>query len=457
MSKPAVDPLIDRPRIAIVGGGWAGLTAAVELVAAGAKVTLFESAKQLGGRARGIDMDGRRLDNGQHLLIGAYRETLRLMQMVGVNTEQALQRRPLELNFPRAGFHLRLPQLPAPFNLAIGLLRAQGCSWHEKLGAARFIRALQSTDFHLSHDGSVAELLDRHRQGSNLRHFLWETLCLAALNTAPANASAQIFANVLRDSLGGRRSATDLLLPARDLDQLFPDAALRFIEAGGGRIFRSSRVEIIARTATLFEILGERYDQVIIAVAPQHAATLLRQQNQTGALAEAIEHLTAYTYEPIGTVYAAYPADVRLPLPMLGLETSRSDGIGQWVFDRGQLGGNAGLLSFVLSGHGDWEKLDDAVLLATLHDELGATLGKSLPTPHWHRTIRERRATFSCRPGLKRPPARTPIPGLWLAGDYVCANYPATLEGAVRSGVTAAQGVLAESQYHSSSDRPTPM
>ena len=439
---PAINTQTGPPRVAIVGGGWAGLAAAVELVAAGAEVTLYESARQLGGRARGINIDGHRLDNGQHILIGAYRETLRLMQMVGANPEQLLQRRPLELSYPRAGFHLRLPRLPAPFNLAIGLLRAKGCSWREKLNAARFIRCLQATDFQLANDSSVAELLDRHRQGPNLRHFLWESLCLAALNTLPADASAQIFANVLRDSLGGKRAATDLLLPAADLNQIFPHAAVHFVESGGGRILLSTRVESIARADSSFEIHDERYDQVVIAVAPQHAAALLRQPHLSTALAEQIKQIAAYDYEPIGTVYAVYPADVRLPLPMLGLEGNSHEDIGQWIFDRGQLGGKAGLLSFVLSGRGAWEKLDDEALQAALHGELEATLGRQLPAPRWHRTIRERRATFSCRPGLKRPSAQTPIQGLWLAGDHVCVAYPATLEGAVRSGVAAAHGVM---------------
>lgn len=437
MQTPAVTAH-PPPRVAVIGGGWAGLTAAVELAAAGAHITLFEAARQLGGRARAISIDGRRLDNGQHLLIGAYRETLRLIQRVGVNPEQVLERRPLELSFPRAPFHMRLPRLPAPLNLAIGLMRAVGVSWPEKLRAALFMRTLQGKKFCLPEDCSVADLLDRHQQGPNLRGFLWEPLCLAALNTQPAQASAQIFANVLRDSLGGNASATDLLLPTTDLERVFPQAAAKFIENHGGEIRLSTRAQSIWGKGRPLAIQGEFFDRVIVAVAPQHAASLFAEHAESAALAESISR---YSYEPIATVYAAYPADTTLPLPMLGLEKQGQGGVGQWVFDRGALGGDAGLLSFVLSGHGAWEALDDTTLLASLHGELEATLGKALPAPTWHRTIRERKATFSCRPGLVRPPAQTPIPGLWLAGDYVCADYPATLEGAVRSGVNAAHGV----------------
>ncbi|MEO8411719.1 MAG: FAD-dependent oxidoreductase, partial [Propionivibrio sp.] len=179
--------------------------------------------------------------------------------------------------------------------------------------------------------------------------------------------------------------------------------------------------------------------QVIVAVAPQHAAKLLATHRATAPLAARI---AAYAFEPIGTVYAAYPPELRLPLPMLGLDGGKASAIGQWVFDRGSLGDAAGLLSFVLSGHGAWQELANDALLTCLHGELEATLGRQLPFPTWHCIIRERRATYSCRPKLVRPSAETAIPGLWLAGDYVCPDYPATLEAAVRSGVAAARAIM---------------
>lgn len=421
-------------KVAIVGGGWAGLAAAVELCGSGADVTVFESARQLGGRARSIEVQGHRLDNGQHILIGAYRETLRLMQTVGAIPEHRLKRLALELNYPGAGFHLRLPHLPAPLNLAIGLLRAQGCTWGEKFAAARFMRFLKVRDYRLAADCTLAELLDRHQQRGRVRRYLWEPLCLAALNTAPQSASAQIFANVLRDSLGGCRTDCDLLLPTVDLDQVFPNAAADFIRAHGGKIHLSTRIEQIDPQ---LEVQGKTFDRVILAVAPQHAASLLAKQMQTAALAEMLAN---YSYEPIATLYAGYPPDVHLPCPMLGLDGGTKRGLGQWVFDRGTLGGTHGVMGFVLSASGARDECDGESLLATLHVELEQALDRKLPQALWHQVVRERRATFSCRPNLPRPPAQAPLRGLWLAGDYVCTDYPATLEGAVRSGIAAAKG-----------------
>ena len=123
---------------------------------------------------------------------------------------------------------------------------------------------------------------------------------------------------------------------------------------------------------------------------------------------------------------------------MLGL----AGNLGQWVFDRGALGAAHGVMGFVLSARSAWEDFDSAALIAALHAELEQALAKKLPPPIWHKVIRERRATFSCRPDLLRPAARTALEGLWLAGDYVCADYPATLEGAMRSGIAAAAGIL---------------
>jgi len=425
-----------KKHVAVIGGGWAGLACAVELATAGQQVCVFEAAKQLGGRARRVDSHGHALDNGQHILIGAYRDTQRIMRQVGADPARVLQRLPLELNYPGSGFRLRLPRLPAPLHLAIGLMAAKGCSLGEKIAAARFMRALQATEYRLTEDISVAKLLDQQRQTGSLRRFMWEPLCLAAINTPPEKASAQVFANVLRDSLGGKRSDTDLLLPNTDLNAVFPDAAARFINGHGGTIRLSQRVERIDRP---LHIAGEAFDDIVIATAPQHAVALLQDHPQTSAIAAL---LNSYQYEPIGTVYLGYPAGIRLPFPMLGMDVGSPDRLGQWVFDRGQLVGTEGVMGCVLSAEGAWDKHDNDALVATLHTELQEMLGQPLPQPLWHQVIRERRATFSCRPDLPRPESRTPLHGLWLAGDYVCACYPATLEGAVRSGVTTARAIL---------------
>ena len=398
-------------RVAVIGGGWAGLAAAVELTDAGIATTLFEAGRVFGGRARGVELDGRRLDNGQHILLGAYRETLVLMRRVGADPDQLLTRYPLQV-VDKAGFRLALPRLPAPLNVAWGLLAARGVGLAEKLRTALWMQGIKARHFRLEADGSVAEWLDAAGQTGALRHRLWEPLCLAALNTPAERASAQLFANVLRDSLGSnRREDTDVLLPRCDLGGLLAEPAARWLSEHGATLRPNTRVRNLHAGFKAITIDGEDFAAAIISTAPQHAGRLWP------ALATAVD------YEPIATVYLQCSAETRLPFPLLSLPGP----CGQWVVDRGD-----GLLAFVLSGHGDWEALEDEALTRQLAEELD--LGQDLG---WHRVIREQRATFSCRPKLPRPPA-TLAPRLFLAGDYSWAEYPGTLEGAVRSGLRAA-------------------
>ncbi|MFZ9257047.1 MAG: FAD-dependent oxidoreductase, partial [Burkholderiaceae bacterium] len=190
--------------VAVIGAGWAGCAAAVALTRAGAKVTLYEATRTAGGRARRIDYQGHTLDNGQHILLGAYRESLRLMQQVGLQPSQLLMRLPLQMRYPdnEVGMDLLAPRLPAPLHLVMGVLRAKGLSLADKLSLARFSSAARWMGWQLNQDCTVAELLARFDQTDRLIKLMWRPLCIAALNTPPERASAKVFLAVLRDSLG---------------------------------------------------------------------------------------------------------------------------------------------------------------------------------------------------------------------------------------------------------------
>lgn len=420
--------MADGLNCAVIGAGYAGMAAAVELAAAGRQVEVFEASRTLGGRARAVQIEGFSVDNGQHILIGAYTETLRLMRAVGADPDELLRRTPLRFEFP-GEFLMSAPRLPAPLHTAFALLFAKGLDWHEKFAAIRLMRGLQAGRYRIEPDITVNAWLDSNATPSRQRRLLWEPLCIAALNTPAERASARVLANVLRDSLGGTRAASDMLLPQVDLTALFPEPAGRFITERGGTVHAGHRVGSLERDGEAWRIDGAGpFARVVVAVAPYHLGSLLPE------LATAVAHLD---WEPIVTSYFSYEDWVRLPQPMLGVDA----GLAQWLFDRGALCGQYGLIAAVISARGRHLDLPTAELERGIHREI-ARLVPDLPEPLSVQTITEKRATFACVPNLQRPPAQTPLPGLWLAGDYVAGDYPATLEGAVRSGVAAARLAL---------------
>ncbi|KQV36772.1 hydroxysqualene dehydroxylase HpnE [Massilia sp. Root335] len=434
-------------RIAVVGGGWAGCAAAVALLDAGCDVTLFEAARTLGGRARAIETNGRLLDNGQHIMLGAYADTLRLMRRVGVDPDQAMLRLPLQMRYPAAddGMDFVAPRLPAPLHMLVALLRARGLDRHDKLALARFTTSARWMGWQLYTDCSVAELLARFDQTPRLERLMWRPLCLAALNTPPERASAQVFLAVLRDSLGAHRAASDMLIPRVLLDAVFPEAARRHLDGRGAAVRTGARIDALEPDGGAWRLRSgadhHAFDGVVLAAPPWQAAALLRPLDGAAGV---VAQLDALAYEPIATVYLQYAPGVRLPLPFCALADAPLDERwGQFVFDRGQLDpGQDGLLAVVISGADPAGAIGQAALAAAVAAQLAASFGQpALAAPLWSRTITEKRATFACSPALARPANATALPGLALAGDYTASDYPATLEAAVRSGVAAA-GVM---------------
>jgi squalene-associated FAD-dependent desaturase len=417
------------------------MAAAVTLAEQRIPVTVFEAGKTLGGRARRVEHREAVLDNGLHILIGAYTETLRLMRQVGAEPDRLLLRLPLTWQVHHK-FLLVTPGLPAPFHLLAGLAAARGVPLSERISAARFMMRMRRAGYALARDMPVARLLAEHGQGPALTRLLWQPLCVSALNTPPKAASARVFLNVLRDSLDAAREASDMLLPRVDLSRLFPEPAADYVRSRGGELLPGHRVTEIdpgaGRDEDAFAVRASgferRFSHVVCAVAPYHAAAFLA---GITALSEAAEAVGRFTYQPIYSVYLGYPGGVRLPAPMLGFDSA----LLQWAFDRGALAGQHGLIGVVISAEGPHQDLAQEELGRLVHQELQQQLGQ-LPDPLWCRVFAEKRATFACTPALKRPESSTPLRNFFLAGDYVASDYPGTLESAVRSGVAAARAVL---------------
>jgi squalene-associated FAD-dependent desaturase len=407
-------------RVAVVGAGYAGMAAAVALAGRRVPVTVFEAGPVPGGRARRVQSRGETFDNGQHILSGAYRELLRLMQVVGVPSG-ALLRVPLELRYAD-GFAFRAARLPGPLGTLAGLLSSRRLPWSERFGAVRFMLALRRSGFHLENDLAVSELLGKFGQSGAIGHYLWRPLCVSALNTPPELASANAFLAVLRDALAGEGGSSDLLLPRVDLSRLFPEPACEFVARHGGEIRTGTAVRSVSPD---LKINGEPFDRAIVAVGPYQLDGLLPGM------------APAFSYQPITTCYLQYAASVRLPFPMLGF----AGGLVQWVFDRGALTGEGGRLACVISAQGDHQQMQQDELAAACDRELRTAL-PGLGPVRTFRVISEKRATIACSPRRPRIAQTTSIPGLFLAGDYTDPEYPPVLEAAVRSGLRAADLAL---------------
>jgi squalene-associated FAD-dependent desaturase len=446
-------------KIAIIGAGWAGLAAAVQATQDGHHTTVFEASRSLGGRARALNStlpDGTpvTLDNGQHILIGAYQDTLALMRQLGVDPERALLRMPMTLCFPD-GQGLRFSAAPAPLDALAGLLGARGWHWRDRWSLLRHAAGWRLRGFRCDERLSVAQLC--LNLSPRVMQTLIEPLCVSALNTPSNRASASVFLRVLQDALFGISGGSNLLLPRLDLSELLPHAAARWLATHGGQVRLGARVQRVQPQGTQWQVDGEAYDAVILATSATEALHLLANTSLTAPepVARQINPWCQLTrglqFEAITTVYVWAPG-THLPHPMLTLRCdSAAQQPAQFVFDRGQLGGPPGLLAFVVSAsQGDKELLQTQVL-AQARQQLGlgtaggadsenkaGTLLQVEQAMQVVQTVVEKRATFACTPGLQRP-ATLVAPGLLACGDYVQGPYPATLEGAVRSGQQAAR------------------
>jgi squalene-associated FAD-dependent desaturase len=414
------------PRLTVVGAGWAGLSAAVAATERGWSVTLLDMARQPGGRARSsADANGRVLDNGQHILIGAYRETLSLMRRVDADPDRLLRRLPLDLR-DEHGQGLHLPAGHPVLAFARGILGWRELPWGERLGVLTMAARWRLSGFRCQPDRPVSELAT----DCPPRAFeaLLDPLCVAALNTPAGEASGQVLLTVLRDALFSGPGAADLLLPTVPLDELLPRPAMAWLLARGIDWRPGRRVHAIEpQAAGGWQVDGEPCDRLLLACGPRESARLLAPWAPDWS-AQAL----ALDYQPIVTVWLHSPG-VKPGRPMVRLSGAPA----QFAFDLHALQGMLDTWALVVSGAGQWvTQGQDATAQAALAQWRAAWPDAAGARVMAVRT--EKRATFACTPALARP-SKAPCPDLEVAGDHIAGPYPATLEGAVRSGQEAVQ------------------
>ena len=463
----------------VIGAGFAGLSAAVRLAARGRRVLVLEKRARLGGRATAFrDREtGELVDNGQHILAGAYRETFEFLRQVGADGHVQWQPQLAVTMVDRAGVVSRLAcaALPSPLHLLSGVARWKALTWGDRLSMVRMagpLRAAQRAvatgrpDTSARPGETVEQWLIRHGQSARLREMLWDPLALAALNQPSEVASALAFARVLAEMFGPDPKAAAMVLPGKPLDQMYAEPARAFIEAREGRVRMGADTSVtIAEDGRSFEVraggattaaattttssaagsapvAGDVLQAPAVIVATPWFTLPSVIIGHTAPLDDVLRAARATAPSPIVTVNLWFDRPI-LGEPFVGLPGRRM----QWVFEKRLVfGESASHLSLVSSGAGELLEWQNPQLVSAALDELREAFPVCREATLLRGTvIREPRATFSIAPGQPpRPATRTAVPGLYLAGDWIATGLPATIESAVRSGHRAADAAIAD-------------
>lgn len=447
MSKNIYDAII-------VGGGFAGLSAAVALSVRGARVIVLEARPRLGGRATSYrdPATGELVDNGQHVIFGCYQETLSFLKVIGTKDRINLQPN-LYVNYIDRDNHpirFQCPYLLPPFHLIAGLLEFERISFRERCSGLRMVKPIHRArqdakndtcaDLVKEHE-TVREWLIRYGQGPRLRELLWEPLALAALNQRADYASALSFVHVLAKLCGSNPSDSLIGIPSCPLEQFYAEPARVFIESCGGTVLTTTPAKVIVTNRQLKRVETAR-DQFIapavIAAVPWFSFGQLF-RDQPFSLSRMFYSATKIDSVPIVTVNLWFERPV-LDEPFVGLIGRTM----QWAFEKRSTFVDGGVcLSLVSSGANDVIHLSNRSFIKLALSELRSALPRTRGIRLLHAmTIRERRATFSLSSHeSKRPTVDTEVNGLFLAGDWIKTGLPSTIESAVASGHNAAESV----------------
>jgi squalene-associated FAD-dependent desaturase len=437
--------------VVIAGAGLSGLAAGVLLSRRGIPVVVCEQKPFAGGRAYSFrdPRSGETVDNGQHVLIAGCDATMRLLELLGTRHLVRIQRTPrFVLHHPERGFcPLVLPRLPSPLHLIAGVLRTH------LLGRADRVRLLRAGIAAAFPDRliekslgalTVQEWLHRTGQNEETTRSLWEPLAIAIMNEQCATASALMFVRSLRKAFFEHWRSAAFAVPQAGLSTLFADPAVDCIVKHGGRVLLGNGVTRIleARGAATGARLEDgsivECSAVILAVPPHHLQDLLPDVLRTQNFLLGIERIP---FSPILSLHLWFPSDFMHDEDVVGIIGRRL----QWIFNRRSIvpssHGNSrnvagGYVCGVISAAQKYIGLPHDQLLAIALEDLRTVYGRKVPEPSSTRILFEKRATFSCSPATEalRPGARTPLPNIFLAGDWTATGYPATIEGAVVSG-----------------------
>lgn len=449
---------MSKPRTIVIGGGLAGLAAAVRIAEAGREVITLEATKAGGGRSRSFHdkVTGREIDNGQHLMMGCYRETLAFLRAIGAPEHAIDFQRNLSMTMIKPGggrIELSCPPLPAPLHLAAGLLRMRGLGVLHRAAALRAGLLLRGEIERPDDNETCDAWLRRLGQTRAIRAAFWEPLIWAVLNDDPLVASAAMLVAVIERAFMSTRDDSALGVPRQPLSQIYVDRAVEWIRDRGGEVRFAAAARAIeldgdgrVRGVTLKSGETVEANSVITAVPPHALLELLPAAARDHLVFRDVARLET---SPIVNFWVTL-AEPLLDRPFVGLVASPL----HWLWDRDRIeaGRDArasrrsdSLLSVTISGARSFVNDQPEALRELLIGELARFFPHAKPEIKAFRVVKEKRATISHAAGTyqRRPAIVSPIPGLLLAGDWVRTGIPATIESAVQSGHQAAAHALA--------------
>jgi squalene-associated FAD-dependent desaturase len=439
--------------IIVIGAGFAGLSAAVRCAKRGAQVLVLEARSRLGGRATAFaDRDtGELVDNGQHVLLGCYTETLAFLTDVGAIDHVSVQPELSVTMIDRNGRRSRLTCpafLPSPWHLLAGVLEWEALAWRDRVSVLAMATPIKLARRELlpgaqkkaaSPGETVENWLIRNGQDARIREMLWNPLALAALNQAPERAAAPAFARVLGEMCGSDSRASAIVLPTKPLHLMYAEPARRYIEGHRGtvRAGTPARLRVGGESGLTVSANEDRWSaKSVISSVPWFALPDLF-DTVPAPLATIVDRARKMESSPIVTVNVWFDRRI-IDEPFVGLPGR----VMQWVFDKRLVfGGDASHLSLVSSGAERVVSRTNDELIQLAEQEIYEAIPHARSARVVRATVvREPRATFSLAPGQPaRPPAETGVRGFYLAGDWIDTGLPATIESAVRSGHRAAE------------------
>lgn len=417
-------------KVIVIGGGFAGLSAAVHLTKAGHKVTLLEASKKLGGRAYSlIDKETNTIiDNGQHIIMGCYKDTLEFFEIIGATKNLIFQKK-LKVNFLKEVFNLfplEAGNMPYPFNLLQGLLKYKAISFKDRLKLLSFFLKIYTYNDERLKKLTVHQWLLLERQNEKIRNAFWNILCVGALNTSPEKASAKIFSDVLKEIFLKGNNAATIILPKEGLTEAYCNHSKEYIEKNGGEV-------IFQEPVTGLKIKNEKLKEVVTAnktITEFDFAVAAIPHYALKKLIELPKHEEIdYEYSAILTFHFWLKSN-----PLENTFYGLIDSPVHWIFNRDTH------ITLVISdaNHLIEKSKEELLKIAVGEIEKFTSIKKEDITSH--KIIKEKRSTFipSNKITDKRPSSKTEIENLFFAGDWTDTGLPATIEGAVRSGKMAA-------------------